>query len=274
MQHWQIYTRLTLSLSLYRNPPWLLTAEQSDDFERQYHRQVTLESRIEEQAARWNLSAEESDIQAALAALDARVSDLGDWPAQLTHSGLDRHGLYRAMAHQVLLEKTLERVAGQAPAPDEDQVADWYRRHQAQFHRPEQRHCSHILLTVDEEQPDCQPEQVRHRMSVMHQRLRDDISRFAHLAQRHSQCPTALDGGNLGWVSPGLLFESLDKVLFQLPAQSISEPVESPMGLHILYCREIRPAAPLSPDEALASIRRQFQAKIQKQHQRLWLKSL
>ncbi|WP_213992192.1 nitrogen fixation protein NifM [Sodalis sp. dw_96] len=274
MQQWQVYTRLTLSQSLYRNPPWLLNAEESDEFERQYHRQVILESRIEEQAAQWGLLAPESDILAALDALDLRMADQGDWPAHLARSGLDRNGLYRAMAHQVLLEKVLARVAEQAPEPDEQRVVDWYKAHQAQFLRPEQRQCSHILLAVDEDQPDCQPDQVRQRINEIHAHLEDDNGQFAQLAQRHSQCPTALDGGNLGWISRGLLFDMLDKVLFEMSAPGISEVVESPIGLHILYCRDIRAASTQPPDEAIASIRRQFREKLQKQHQRLWLKGL
>jgi peptidyl-prolyl cis-trans isomerase C len=274
MEHWQVYTRLTLALSLYRQPPWQLTAEQTAEFERQFYRQVALESRIEEQAALWELSADESDILTALAALDSRVADQAEWPSHLQRTGLDRQGLYRAMRHQVVLEKTLERVGRLAPAPDEQQVAEWYRQHRDRFVRPEQRHSSHILLTVDEDQADCQPEHVRGRMAEIYKLLQDDSGRFASLAQQHSQCPTALDGGNLGWISRGLLYESLDDVLFVMPENSISEVIESPMGLHILYCREIRQATTLPAEQALASIRRQFQAKLQQQHQRLWLKTL
>lgn len=274
MEHWQVYTRLTLALSLYHQPPWQLTAEQTAEFERQLYRQVALESRIEEQAALWELYADERDILAALAALDRRVADQPQWPSHLQRTGLDRHGLYRAMRHQVLLEKTLEQVARQAPAPDEQQVEQWYRQHRDRFQRPEQRHSSHILLTVDEEQADCQPAEVRCRLAAIHQLLQADLARFASLAQQHSQCPTALDGGNLGWISRGLLYESLDNVLFVMPENSISDVIESPMGLHILYCRAIRPATALPVEQALASIRRQFQAKIQQQHQRLWLQTL
>ncbi len=274
MEYWQMFTRLTLSLSLYRNPPWQLTPEQLADFEQRYARHAMLESRIEEQAARWGISAAGSDIAAALDALDGRAADQPAWPLQLARLGLDRNGLCQAMSHQVLVEKTLAQVASQAPSPDERQVEAWYRQHQAQFVRPEQRCCSHILLTVDEDQPDCRPDQVRRRINAMHQRLCDDIGRFTHLAQRHSHCPTALDGGNLGWVSRGLLFESLDNVLFAMDRQRISDVVTSPIGLHILYCRDIRPAAALAPDEALAAIRRQFQDKMQRQHQRLWLQAL
>jgi peptidyl-prolyl cis-trans isomerase C len=274
MQQWQVYTRLTLSLSLYRNPPWLLSAEQSDEFERQYHRQVSLESRIEEQAAAWDMFASEGEVQAALDALNLRVAAQEEWPAQLARSGLDRNGLYRAMAHQVLLEKVLAQVAEQAPGPDEQRVVEWYKAHQGQFIRPEQRQCSHILLTVDEDQPDCQPREVRQRIDEIHARLAEDFGQFTLLAQRHSQCPTALDGGNLGWVSRGLLFESLDKTLFGMTAPGISEVVDSPIGLHILHYRDIRPASTLPPDEAIASIRRQFREKLQKQHQRVWLKGL
>ncbi len=299
MELWRIFSRLKLSLALYQAPPWLLTAEQLADFEPRYARQLTLESRIEQQALAQGLSAAESDIQAAVAALDQRLNTAAVEPRQLARLGLDARGLYQAMTHEVLLDKMLARVAAQAPVPDDAEVARWYLAHQAKFLRPEQRECSHILLTVDDEQPGCRLEQARPRIEALHRLLHpssgkdsagehsvvahsivahsiieNPAAEFARLAQRHSECPTALDGGNLGWISRGLLYESLERVLFTLPAGRVSDIVTSPMGLHLLLCRAIRPAAPIPREHALATVRRRLQTRERQRYQRQWLNAL
>ncbi len=274
MEKWQVFSRLKLALALYNTPPWLLTADRLAEFEPRYARQLLLESRIVARAAPLGLRATENDIRAVVADLDQRLQYAALQPRQLAAIGLDAKGLYQAMTHEVLLDKVLEHVAQQAPAPTPVEVAQWYADHRDKFMRPEQRECSHILLTVDEDQPGCEPDRAAQRIAVLHQSLRRDAGDFARLAQRHSECPTALDGGNLGWVSRGLLYASLDKILFNLPARHISDVVTSPMGLHILYCRDIRPAAPIPREEAMNAVETRLRAKARQDYQRQWLESL
>lgn len=274
MEKWQVFSRLKLALALYNTPPWLLTADRLAQFEPRYGRQLLLESRIVAQAPALGLRATENDIRAVVADLDKRLQYAALQPRQLAAIGLDAKGLYQAMTHEVLLDKVLEHVAQQAPAPTPVEVAQWYADHRDKFMRPEQRECSHILLTVDEDQPGCEPDRAARRIAVLHQSLSRDAGDFAKLAQRHSECPTALDGGNLGWVSRGLLYPSLDNQLFALGAGKISDVVTSPMGLHILYCRAIRPTAPLPAAQAMATIKTQLSAKSRRLYERQWLETL
>lgn len=271
MEKWQRFSRLKLSLALYQTPPWTLTPEQLTQFEPRYARQLRLESRVVAHAPAFALDVSEEELRQAVSALDQRLGQADLSTRWLTELGLDGKDLYQAMTHEVLLDKVLDRVAQDAPLPTQAEAAQWYAAHRDKFIRPEQRECSHILLTVDEEQPDCRPAQVTRRMADLHQRLSEDLSRFADVAKRHSQCPTALDGGNLGWVSRGLLYESLEQRLFTLAAGQLSDVVTSPMGLHILYCRDIRPAAPIPEADALANVNIQLRAKARQRFQRQWL---
>lgn len=274
MDVWRIYSRLKLSMALYQMPPWSLNAQQLTDFEPRYARQLVLESRVVERALAEGLCATEQDIRAAMDRLDERLNQCHVAPRQLARLGLDARGMYQAMTHEVLLDTMLVRVAHMAPTPTEDQVSRWYQEHQRQFLRPEQRDTQHILLTVDEDQADCHAEQVARRISELHRRLQRHIGEFAQLAQRHSECPSALEGGKLGWISRGLLFPSLEQALFALPSGGLSDVVTSPMGLHILLCRAIRDAAPIPKQQALDQVRKQLGERMRQQYQRQWLQTL
>ncbi|MDD5462304.1 MAG: peptidylprolyl isomerase [Methylococcales bacterium] len=59
------------------------------------------------------------------------------------------------------------------------------------------------------------------------------------LALKHSECPTALQGGVSGIVPRGKLCPELDAALFSIKAGEISEIVESEIGFHLVLCQQI-----------------------------------
>ncbi|MGH1397677.1 MAG: peptidylprolyl isomerase [Alphaproteobacteria bacterium] len=63
---------------------------------------------------------------------------------------------------------------------------------------------------------------------------------FFRLAQQFSSAPGAPKGGNLGWVQEGQLADDLDAVLVHMNKATISEPIRSPAGYHILALRDKR----------------------------------
>jgi len=64
------------------------------------------------------------------------------------------------------------------------------------------------------------------------------LNKFADLALKHSECPTALQGGVLGIVPRGKLYPELDAVLFSLKVGAVSDIVESEIGFHLLLCKQ------------------------------------
>ena len=98
--------------------------------------------------------------------------------------------------------------------------------------------------------------------------------RFAEQAMKHSECPTAMQGGLLGKVPKGQLYPELDAVLFTMKAGEISEIVESPIGFHILYCEAVDQAGPVSFAEAKLKIKTKLEERRRRRCQRMWLNKL
>ena len=61
---------------------------------------------------------------------------------------------------------------------------------------------------------------------------------FAELANKHSKDDSAAQGGDMGFVARGQLVEALDKALFDLKEDEVSDIVESSFGLHLLKAVE------------------------------------
>ena len=65
--------------------------------------------------------------------------------------------------------------------------------------------------------------------------LREHPERFAELAQAHSRCPSAAQGGNLGQITAGQTTPEFEQALIALePGQLCAEPVATRYGFHII----------------------------------------
>lgn len=62
---------------------------------------------------------------------------------------------------------------------------------------------------------------------------------FAELARKHSTCPSAASGGDLGLVGKGRLDEDFEEVAFSLKiGQTTHRPVRTRFGYHLIHRTE------------------------------------
>ena len=59
-------------------------------------------------------------------------------------------------------------------------------------------------------------------------------ARFEELARRHSTCPSKSSGGDLGWFGPGKMVKAFEDTVKKLGVGSISGPVRTQFGYHII----------------------------------------
>jgi len=102
------------------------------------------------------------------------------------------------------------------------------------------------LVTLNDDLPDNTRPVAQSRIEAIAARLARDPKRFEEQAMKHSECPSALQGGLLGEVPRGQLYPELDAALFLMQEGEVSAILESPMGLHLLRCESITPAAVLT----------------------------
>ena len=57
---------------------------------------------------------------------------------------------------------------------------------------------------------------------------------FAALAEEHSSCPSAQQGGNLGEFGAGQMVKEFDEVVFSAPLNEVQGPVKTQFGYHLL----------------------------------------
>lgn len=95
----------------------------------------------------------------------------------------------------------------------------------------------HILVKTDEVTTD---EQAENKLWVLRERILLGEN-FAALAKSHSHdAGSAIKGGSLGWVNPGIMVPDFEKQMHELPVGEISSPFQSPFGWHLLYVEDRR----------------------------------
>jgi peptidyl-prolyl cis-trans isomerase SurA len=78
---------------------------------------------------------------------------------------------------------------------------------------------------------------------------------FAGYARQYSEASTAAVGGDLGWVRPEQLPPQLADVLRQLPAGSISNPIQVPGGYSIIAVQDTRKILTPDPRDAVLNLK-------------------
>jgi peptidyl-prolyl cis-trans isomerase D len=120
----------------------------------------------------------------------------------------------------------------------ESEVHDQYEAELAtgRFQKPEERKAAHILLKVEGQ--DEAAVRAKAESLVARARAGED---FATLARENSQDEsTAKDGGELGWVAPDMMVQSFSDALFAMQPKTISDPVRSDFGFHIIELEDVR----------------------------------
>lgn len=92
---------------------------------------------------------------------------------------------------------------------------------------------------------------------------------FAKLAREHSQDASGADGGDLGWVSPGMFVPEFEEVMNKLQLGQIADPMVSRFGVHLIQVLERR-EAPISERELRDIARNSLREKKFEETYQLW----
>ena len=134
---------------------------------------------------------------------------------------------------RLLLEQELDN-----PEPDEAACRQYYDSNRERFRSPSRYHVSHIFRpapTDDAEARVAARERCRRIIRV----CQSDPGRFTRLSLKHSRCPSAESGGDMGVIGPGDTSHDFEKALERLPEGQLStHPLETRYGFHVVWLHE------------------------------------
>jgi len=186
--------------------------------------------------ARTKQGASEQDIQQQLERISAQLKrrdrTLND---QLAELGLTPAEFRRALAWETGWPKYLQSKL--TPA----NIQKYFDQHRRDFDGT-RLHVAHLLLKVDKPEDPQAVQEVIDRAKVLRSEIAAKTIAFADAARKHSQAPTAAEGGDIGLISRHEpMPEAFSDAAYELAVGETSEPVVTSFGVHLVHCLAIEP---------------------------------
>jgi peptidyl-prolyl cis-trans isomerase D len=150
--------------------------------------------------------------------------------------------------------------AGQIQVGDKEFEEYYNRNRAAKFQQPRAVRLRHILARVPSGGDAGQKAGARAKAEAALKEARDGND-FPAAAKKYSEDPSAAQGGELGWISPGQLLPALDQAVFALKKGEVSAILESPLGYHIFKAEDVKQEKTTSLKEAMPEIVRAIKAE-------------
>lgn len=146
----------------------------------------------------------------------------------------------------------LGKLLATAEVKDED-IKKFYEKNKDAFKQGESADASHIL--VEEED----------KAREIYEKIKNGGD-FEELAKEYSTCPSKEKGGNLGTFTKGQMVKEFEDAVFENEVGTITEPVKTQFGYHIIKINQKNDARELSFDEVkdriVEQVRRQKEQEI------------
>jgi len=170
----------------------------------------------------------------------------------LLNIGIDRSVLVEQIEAEIAWAKVVRRKGRDTIKIGEEEIDEVLAEIEANRSKPEHL-VSEIVLTFDS----TTEENIRTLAQRLIQQLKSG-ARFEALARNFSQSATAAVGGDLGWLRPGQLGQSLDAALANLRPGQVSPPVRTIGSYHIFYLRDRRTSTSMAMSNVTVALRQLF----------------
>ncbi|MBA7569879.1 hypothetical protein ES695_22035 [Candidatus Atribacteria bacterium 1244-E10-H5-B2] len=134
----------------------------------------------------------------------------------------------KKMAEQILVQVLIEREILDKIKVNDEEVLEYYELNKDSFTEKEQVYLYNILIETEEEAQD-----------VLEQLKAGGD--FSEIAIEKSTGPSAVQGGDLGYLTRGTIIPEIEEVVFTLELEELSEIIKTDFGFHILKITEKKP---------------------------------
>lgn len=182
-----------------------------------------------QQAEKEKVKISQDDINLEIDKIKDNFSSPEEFNEALKANKLTLTQLKDDIKRQLMIQYILEEARNKINITD-DELLEYYNENQESFFESKRIHARHILVETEEE-----------AKSIIDQ-LKEGIIDFAELAKEKSICPSAENGGDLGFFAKGQMVKEFEDVSFSLEPGEISDIVKTEFGYHIIKCEEKKEA--------------------------------
>ena len=200
-----------------------------NSFKKNILKQIINYELLFQQAEKEKVKISQDDINLEIDKIKDNFSSPEEFNEVLKANKLTLTQLKDDIKRQLMIQYILEEARNKINITD-DELLEYYNENQESFFESEKIYARHILVETEEE-----------AKSIIDQ-LKEGIIDFAELAREKSICPSAENGGDLGFFARGQMVKEFEEAAFSLKPGEISEIVKTEFGYHIIKCEEKKEA--------------------------------
>lgn len=188
--------------------------------------QVILEKVIMDEAIAAKIEVTDEEVNAEVENVKKSYKNAEDYDKYLKENNFTEETFKEDVKKQILVTKYLKSKAEEIMKlePSEKELKDLYNKYAAEFKKVQ---ASHILVDTEEE-----AKEIKAKL--------DKGEDFATLAKEFSTCPSAAEGGNLGFFAANEMIAEFSNAAFAMSVGEISEPVKSSFGYHVIKVTDVQ----------------------------------
>ena len=227
-----------------------------------------------EEGKKAGLEPKDTEVNAEVAKVKASLQSPEQYEQILKMQGLTEKKFAVLVKRTLTMKKFIDtKIQPTAkPVTDED-IKQYYEENKAKYVQKESVRASHILLKVEPDAPEQEKTDAKNKLQSILQEARNGGD-FAELAKKNSQCPSAPQGGDLGYFYRGQMVKPFEDAAFALKPGEISDIVETQFGYHIVLLQDKKPGKQLSLEETKDNIKGALSAKHSNDALEEWIKPI
>jgi peptidyl-prolyl cis-trans isomerase SurA len=197
------------------------------------------EALLEDRAKELDLVTADAEIEDQIKRLKEQnnVTTDEDFAKALAQSGLTIDRLRDQLRRTVTLQRVVGREVNSKVDLSDDALRVLYEREKETWRVPEKAHLAEILVSNGDD-----PARAARRAKEASDLIKGG-AKFETVVKDYSDGATKGRGGDLGTVAKGELTAEIDKAVFSLPVGSVSDPVGTKFGWHIVKVIEKSPVS-------------------------------
>lgn len=237
--------------------------------------QLIIQKLLDQEADARGIKVSQKDIDQAIKEVMDKMGGKDQLMNTLRNNGISTAEFKKDIKVQVKMQK-LATEAGNIKVTDAD-CKNFYNKNQDKFRHADQVRASHILISanqyqiqqeitsksktkMDEKELKAAVEKVMAEKQAeaekLAKELQADNSKFAQYAKKYSEDPqSAKQGGDLGFFAKDRMVPEFAEAAFKAKPNTVTEPVKSQFGYHIIMVTDRRGAGVVPYEKAKSDIK-------------------
>ncbi len=225
-------------------------ADKQDEFRKEILNNLIKRELLYQEAEKKGIRADEKKVESRFAEVKQNAPSEDEFQNMLKEMEISEADIKNEISRSFVIQEFIDSQITAGIKVSDEEIKAFYDGHPDYFKKPEEVKASHILIKSDSLKDDEEKKKAaRDRLRDIQEKLKKGED-FAELAKAGSECPSASDGGDLGYFTKGRMVKPFEDAAFALKPGETSDIVVTQFGYHLIRVTDRKPESTVSLDEA------------------------